>query len=478
MKYVLIACLLFILPFLIAQDALKPSPGRTAYSLGEPLPASFSLRAYAPASKDQGKLNNCVGWAVAYSGRTILEAIAKGWTEQEEITRRAFDPGFAYYTASGGRDTFCLEGVVIQDAVTMLRERGALPRSYASGTCACSLPDSLLRLASQYTIADYETLFYINDPAAHKIRQVKSRLAQQQPVIVGMRCPPSFEDAIGQEVWQAAESPQANVFFGHAVCVVGYDDHKFGGAFEVQNSWGKSWGKDGFIWIRYRDFANFSKYAYNLIPHPRMLDAHSLAYSASKNKKKEPAHAGAKAAEKTAASPLSKQQASLEVVASGGLKMNSMGEKGQYELNIPYTYGESLHLHLKGDQYPYMYVFGWNEQENISILYSQNRKLSPEKWQKLQEEGILIDTKRLAGEIQTGTDHLCVLFAHNSLEPEVILKQLREQKGNVKKRILKLLDGHLPASKEVQYQIDQLGFSALTSKNVMIPVFIDAFHLP
>jgi hypothetical protein len=53
-------------------------------------------------------------------------------------------------------------------------------------------------------------------------------------------------------------------FPGQALCVVGYDDDKYGGAFEVMNSWGKDWGNNGFTWIRYDDFLAFVKYAYEL----------------------------------------------------------------------------------------------------------------------------------------------------------------------------------------------------------------------
>lgn len=40
---------------------------------------------------------------------------------------------------------------------------------------------------------------------------------------------------------------------GHGMCIVGYDDTKFGGAFEIVNSWGVDWANGGFIWIRYDD---------------------------------------------------------------------------------------------------------------------------------------------------------------------------------------------------------------------------------
>ena len=52
------------------------------------------------------------------------------------------------------------------------------------------------------------------------------------------------------------------------MCVIGYDDDKYGGAFEVQNSWSTNWGNQGYTWIRYQDFANFTRYAYEIIDLP------------------------------------------------------------------------------------------------------------------------------------------------------------------------------------------------------------------
>ena len=41
---------------------------------------------------------------------------------------------------------------------------------------------------------------------------------------------------------------------GHAVCIIGYDDNLYGGAFEIVNSWGPNWGNSGYLWIKYSDF--------------------------------------------------------------------------------------------------------------------------------------------------------------------------------------------------------------------------------
>lgn len=43
---------------------------------------------------------------------------------------------------------------------------------------------------------------------------------------------------------------------GHALCIVGYDDNKYGGSFKFLNSWGAKYGDNGYVWMPYADFSN------------------------------------------------------------------------------------------------------------------------------------------------------------------------------------------------------------------------------
>ena len=53
------------------------------------------------------------------------------------------------------------------------------------------------------------------------------------------------------------------------MCVIGYDDRKFGGAFQIMNSWGPEWGKDGIGWVRYADFRDYVREAYGINKLPK-----------------------------------------------------------------------------------------------------------------------------------------------------------------------------------------------------------------
>ncbi|MCB0787613.1 MAG: DUF4384 domain-containing protein, partial [Flavobacteriales bacterium] len=61
--------------------------------------------------------------------------------------------------------------------------------------------------------------------------------------------------------------------------VIGYDDYKFDteykdgmGGFQIMNSWGPEWGKNGMAWASYDDFAHFTKEAYAVYPMGEGVD--------------------------------------------------------------------------------------------------------------------------------------------------------------------------------------------------------------
>ena len=224
------------------------------------LTSRVSLKPYAPTPRNQGSYNNCVGWSTAYAARTIIEAQKRNCIDRRIIDKNAFSPGFIYKMISP--DNSCYAPASIDEALKAMKSKGAAKLSSLNAICPDYIPRDLYKEAARFKIQEYNRLFYLKAEKKLKVLTVKKGLAEGQPVIIGMRCPPSFEKADGKTVWNPTESPYTKNYFGHAMCVIGYDDNKYGGAFEIMNSWGPKWGKEGFIWVRYKDFANFAKYAY------------------------------------------------------------------------------------------------------------------------------------------------------------------------------------------------------------------------
>jgi hypothetical protein len=105
---------------------------------------------------------------------------------------------------------------------------------------------------------------------------MKQQLNQGAPVVIGMMVGGSFmQEMEHQEKWIPNDNDyQMSGFGGHAMCVIGYDDFKFGkdGGFQIMNSWGTDWGKNGIAWVSYPDFAFFAKEAYAVYPQGEGVD--------------------------------------------------------------------------------------------------------------------------------------------------------------------------------------------------------------
>jgi hypothetical protein len=85
-----------------------------------------------------------------------------------------------------------------------------------------------------------------------------------------------MQQMMGQEVWRPNDEDYSQMGFGgHAMCVIGYDDRKEGGAFQIMNSWGPAWGKNGIGWVKYNDFKRFVREAYGLNNMPKSGSAAS-----------------------------------------------------------------------------------------------------------------------------------------------------------------------------------------------------------
>jgi hypothetical protein len=276
-----IAILLFCWPFvtrishaqgLLLNDALyEQQPRMAAYDDGnkaeiESLKGIYKidLTPYCPIPQDQGLIASCTGWAAGYGALTIMKAIEMNWKGQADlITDHAFSALFIYNQIKKGSCDF---GAYISDAAILMRDKGdALSRDFdrLKNNCDKQPNHQDLDLALEHRVRDYLTLFSTTDDYAVKVLRTKMSLAQQKPVVIGVELRKNFENIPeGAEYWYP-QIGDTSTFGGHSMVVVGFDDGRE--AFEVMNSWGPRWANDGFVWIKYRDFAKYCHYGYIFI---------------------------------------------------------------------------------------------------------------------------------------------------------------------------------------------------------------------
>ena len=236
-----------------------------ADNVKNPLPERVTLAEFAPPRRNQGQQGSCVAWASAYAARSIIQNRTAGSGEAS-----AFSPSFMYNRIKI-ENSGC-QGSYILRAMEDMLARGAVPFSefaYTDQDCSAQPDAEEERIAAQYRIKGFQRLSRSDDPNSPvDMLAMKQYLAQGSPVVIGMMVGGSFMQAMqGEETWiPTQEDTRMDGFGGHAMCVIGYDDFKEGGAFQIMNSWGKEWGRSGLAWVPYDAFSFFTREAYAVYP--------------------------------------------------------------------------------------------------------------------------------------------------------------------------------------------------------------------
>ena len=230
-----------------------------------PLPNKYSLEQYCPPRLNQGSQGSCVAWSSAYAARSILYARQAPAGSKIE----PFSPSYLYNQIKLPN----CQGSYIKRATDAMMQNGALPFSqfaYDENSCSKEPTQSEKQRGAQFNIKGYQRLSRNDDDLRTDMLAIKQNVSQGAPVLIGMLVGGSFmQNMLGQEMWiPTAEDYQQQGFGGHCMCVIGYDDYKFGneGGFQIMNSWGPEWGKNGIGWVRYKDFDYFVQEAYGLYP--------------------------------------------------------------------------------------------------------------------------------------------------------------------------------------------------------------------
>jgi hypothetical protein len=314
---------------------------------GNAIPEAVSLLKFAPQRLDQGQQGSCVAWSSAYGAQTILTAAATG-ADPNSI---AFSPSYLYNQI---RLDGC-QGSYIQRAMESMQRNGGVPLSqypYNDQDCE-SMPGSAdVQAGKQNVIHGFKRLTNGDNMDALSIRAIKEHLASNAPVVIGMMVGQSFmQSMMGEELWTPQGMDQSQMGMGgHAMCVIGYDDRKFGGAFQIMNSWGEKWGKNGVGWVRYADFSRYAKEAYGIDPLPKRSSVANIPLECNiglvKNEDKQ----------------------YIPLRASGG---------NYFETVSPISVGTRFKVEIKNETECYIYIFGMETDGSSFVLFPYTNKHSP-----------------------------------------------------------------------------------------------------
>jgi hypothetical protein len=397
-----------------AYEAL-PRKAPLAIRAYEGLPSSFSLKQYAPQPGDQAEYGTCVAWAAAYGARTISESVALSRRNREETTRNAFSPVYIYRSIRPD-DPSCREGAQIYWALDLMRDTGAVKMLDIERTVDFPQVDiSAYSESRKYRIADYVTLFSRDERAKPGLvtRMVKKSLTEGKPVIIGMNTPVSFMEA--ENLWRPREDP-GGFYGGHAMCVVGYDDGRGGGAFEIINSWGRKWGNGGFMWIPYGVFSDFVTEGYEMIENlAAYTDTVRFAGSAR-----------------------------IEIAGGGGPVPLRAVSPGFYRTAGALGEGPEFRLIAGAGESAYMYAFAASQSPDTEagrgrffspVLLFPQPGVSPLLSYSDNTVALPGNDKALMLDSEPGQEHLIVLYAKQALDIRAVMRRFENSRGGLEERL-------------------------------------------
>ncbi|NOZ35120.1 MAG: DUF4384 domain-containing protein [Chlorobi bacterium] len=425
------------------ESVLKKAP--LTRNLYTNLPSAYSLKKYTPVPKSQGQHGTCVGWSTAYAGMTILESIYKKRTDKTTINANTFSPGFVYKQIKNSKDVYCQLGSSISDALNILKTKGVCKyNDITEINCPAFISPSVFSKASKYKIKDYAKIFSMFDSKEFKIAAVKKSISQNNPVIIGMNTPKSFYTATGE--WTPVESSSLT-YSGHAMCVIGYDNNKYGGAFEIMNSWGSQWGNKGYIWISYENFTKFVKYAYEMITF------------------------------KTAENKNNSFAGSVKIIQADGSESNVTFTDGIYKLDKPYKSGTLFRLYISNSQAAYVYAFGYDATKKTFTIFPYNKNISPALNYAQNDVAIPDEDHYIQTDNTTGKDYLCILYSKTKLNIENIQSEIEKTYGSFSDRINYVLKDRLILPDEVEFSQKKMQFNVKNSKKNIIALIAETIHI-
>jgi C1A family cysteine protease len=209
-------------------------------ALVESLSPRVDLRQQCPAVYDQGQLGSCTANAIG---------AAVQFDRMKQNLKPNFKPSrlFIYYNERVIEGTVNSDsGAQIRDGIKVVAKKGDCPERewpYDIAKFTDRPSARCYKDARKYRVNQYQRLL-------QDANQMKGCLASGYPFVYGFTVYQSFESPqVAQTGIVPMPAPGEQVVGGHAVLAVGYDDSQQ--RFIVRNSWGSTWGMQGYFTVPY-----------------------------------------------------------------------------------------------------------------------------------------------------------------------------------------------------------------------------------
>lgn len=420
-----------------------------------------SLRQFLPQIKNQKGYGTCVGWSSAYYGHTVLNARRKNITDVTEITENAFSPVFTYLNANVDDDYNCQGGAYIGKAMETMVEMGTPFFKDYDVLCDTAIPDNLLELAKDNRIKDFTRLYGNDEPVEVKIESVKRSLLNGNPVIIGFMVQNSFYSA--KNVFE----PDGGDFSGgHAMCVIGYDDDKYGGSFEIVNSWGEDWGNEGLMWVRYNHFAEFTRYAFEMVPQAAIVKKDKKEISGKLDLK---LYDGSMMEVTQEKGNYNKSVLGWQDVVVD----EAVQSIGDYATKVAYPAGTRYRMYAEVNKPAYVYVIGADSNGENGVLFPHKEDVSP--YIAYENTSVLVPGEKYWFRLNSdvASDFSIVIFSENKIDINEVKQRMDTMKGELMDKLYIIFKDQLINKESISLSKDKMGFSAQYEQGSMAMMVLD-----
>jgi C1A family cysteine protease len=425
---------------LLADSLYAKSPIAVPLMRGDynDVPSKYSLKEYAPTPGSQGAFGTCAGWSTAYAARTMLEAIKLGW-DHSTIDSNVFSPSFVYNQIRYGKG--CNSGTSILGALNVLKDKGCEKLNDFSYDCEREVTQKDETLAEGYKIIEYREV--TNSRTENKSMYVKKSISNNRPVVIAMNCPNSFDNA--KEVWNPDSSDYtAKWMAGHGITVIGYDDKKFGGAFELINSWGTNWGKKGFTWIRYPDFQKFCVFAFEVLDKSR--DSSNI-----------PDLNGA-----------------LKFTENNGREMKAEFNGEYFVMQNSYPSETLFELRISNNEPAYVYALGSDTTFQVTKIFPFNDRMLAYLPYKKNDVAIPDEDHYNMLDSASGSTYYCFLYSKKSLDLGEIVKKIKSGAGKFDERLKAAVKDIQVDKENIKFSDgDEIKFNAKSRGKLVVPILVE-----
>lgn len=450
-----------------------------------------SLKRFCPTAGNQGSFGSCVAYAYAYGGLTILNAIQKGYTEKICINKERFSPSFLFNQIKLD-STKCTNAISLT-AADFLKNTGVCLLKEYNSAANCDRPSAnIIEKVEKYQVKDWRVLVNPKDDDITKIRKLKESINAGLPAIATIQVWESFYQ-LKRPYWELRKDNFVDKYYKggfHTLVVVGYDENNF----EVMNSWGENWGKDGFAVIPCKDFVEICLGAVQVVPKDNFgmfINTESSCTNNSetlqsfknieyKEKNDPKAIIFSSSAIKTEPYfylegnfSLLKKEVNTGLTFKESVRWNP--DLKMYEQHINSLYQGTL-VQLSTKDIPtgkYVYIFSCDPRGKVELHYES------ETYHFLKGEEIIIPSVEEALQLtNTGDEFFCILYAEDPIDDlELRLKSIKDYSSSNLWAIIQntFKDLVIPFN-EIDYKPDRMLANALSNSKIgtVLPIL---FHV-